>query len=690
MFAAPTWAKDSPQPLKLNLHQLEGLLLGRNNSLEALYCRLEQAVHQLQEDSYRQWPSLRVSYSYYPQDQLVEEDGVSFYEQRGEMALVYPVTEALLNRRYSQQEKQMTVEERQVLLEAGRLELLRQLRRQYAAVLKEKRLLDEYHRRGEELSRWLAEAKQTYYHKQSPLPDVLNLETQQLDNQQLLEQHRRDYSLKLAKLAYLAGLENRNWEPVPPLAPPPLPDKQALLGLLNQHPLIRACRLKASREGAKLEGDWLKSFKLETMVGYIVEEDRYSAYQSGAHLGLRFSVPLAYKQLADYRQLSLLDEQQRWQAEAEAQEQELRHQLAAAYILLEGIGGQRELAQRQIQQAQEKVNFLQTQMEYPLAEPSRPWQRLLSAYQQQWRAREKLIELEHQWYTAYYELLYLSGRTDPPGSAAGVSLTYSLPMDNPLYPAPPQAVYIKQVASLSAPDEQRFLIQFCRAKGINQVLLNAGPLFAPSPAPEWLPVFISRLKRQGISVWAIAAPAAEASRSIPAISAPLLSYNRQHLSSEALDGLLLHLALPDKPEENPERFKAELNQLLSLCGRLGRQLRASPRPLKLGLGITYWYDQLDMQLLADSIYYADELIVTLPEGLEVAELLKEVKDELRLGEEMGRRVLLALDCSRFSPDGHPGLGEYMEQLQSQWPQRLGFVIFDYQTYRTLEEGEVAP
>ncbi len=130
MLASPVWAKDSPQPRKFSLHQLEKILLGRNSSLEALYYQLEQALYQQEGDHLKWGSSLRVNYSYYPQDQTMDETSVSFYEQRGEVALVYPIIDILWHKHYSQREKQVIVEEKQALRAAGQLELLGRLRRQ--------------------------------------------------------------------------------------------------------------------------------------------------------------------------------------------------------------------------------------------------------------------------------------------------------------------------------------------------------------------------------------------------------------------------------------------------------------------------------------------------------------------------------------------------------------------------------
>jgi outer membrane protein TolC len=691
MFIPPAWAKDkrssSYQPLRFNLDQLEQLLLGRNSSLEALHYQLESAFHQLDLSRYQGGLSVKLNYSHYSTNPLGEEYSIYLYEDWGGISLVYPIIDSLWHRRFARQEGEVMVEQQRALLEAAQLELLRELRCQYAALLKEKRLLNKYRRREKMFADWLAQAKQKYYYKESLLTEVLDIEALQLANQSLLGQHRQIHSLILARLASLAGLEKQEWEPVPPVTSfPPVPDRQYLLGLLDQHPLIRVYRLKASRDNIRLESSWYEHIRLDAETGVIVgqERDSDSAYKTGGHIGFRFSIPLFYKDLVDYKQLSLMDEQKRWAAEAEAQKQKLRQQVVTAYSRLEGVSAQQKLARKQINKAQEKIRFIRTQTEYSLAEPENSLQRLIAAYQQQWRVQDKLIELDYQWHTAYYDLLYLGGKKQFTGPAGEKAETRSTAYDSQPY-LTPVALYIKNTKQLAAVKEQEFLVQFCQTKRINQILLNIRQIFASSSTPDWLPELISRLHQQGVSVWAMVvpagAPAADGEQWSRFDPTPLLTYNKKHIISEAFDGLHLHLNFSERPLLTEEEF----SQLVGYYGWLCQKLKAFPYSLKIGMSIPYWYDKLNAQVLADSIFYADELIVIPPEDLKINKLLDKLWDELHLETKQGGRVLLALDCNHFEREDQPRLEEYIEQVASQYPQQVGFAIFDYQTYQSIEE-----
>ncbi len=694
MLSPAGWAKNGSAPPKYDLRQLENILLGKNSNLEALYHQLKQALHQQAGDYLNFGPSLRLNYNYYPQKpgsayEITDENPVSAYEQWGEVSLVYPLIDAIWDRHYSKKEKQLLVEEKQALLEAGQLELLLELRRQYAAAYKEKLLVNEYKKRNGQLSLWLAATKQRYYYKQALLPEVLDLEALQLNNQQLLDQHRRNYSLKLIQLGQLAGLERKDWEAVFPLAaPPPIPDKQSMLNLLDRHPLIRVHRIRASRDNVQLASRRSKPLKLEALFGYIVEEDRTDGYQSGSRLGFRFSIPLAYNKLVDYQKLSLLDDQKRWEAEASAQRQNLKQQLAIAYNQLEGINAQQKLILKQIQRTEKKINFLKNQLEYPLAEPEHPWQRLIAAYQQQWQTQEKQVELDYREQLAYFELRYLAGNHSSL-EATTLAQPASFAGDVSRLSVNPRGLYVEDTDSLADPAQRKFLIQFCYAKGINRLLLNMRRLFASSETPPWLPELIADLHKQHITVWAMSRPynplATAINQSARIDPTPILTYNRQRLVSQGFDGFHLYLEFPEALTEKPELLKKKLNQLLTQCAKLDKLLKELPHPLKLGLSIPAWYDQLDMQLLADSVYAADELIITLPEKLKVAELVKELQTELQLGRQMGRRIWLALYDNHFKQAGQPELDEYIEQVISQEQQPVGFMIFNYQTYQSLEE-----
>lgn len=662
----------SQKPVKYNLDQLEGILLGKNSSLEALYYQLESALYQHEGNHLKWGPRLRINYNSYPENQIAQDYSVSSYEQLGEVSLVYPIIDILFNRHYSEQEKEQLVEETQALLAAGQLELLLELRRKFVLALKEKRLAAEYGRRKEQLSQWVTETKQRHYYKQALSVEVLDIEALQLANEQALEQHRQDYSLKLTQLALLAGLEDKEWEAVPTLGLPSfLPDKKSLLKELDEHPLIKIYRIRALRDNIRQKSSWLGQLKLDAVAGFMVGEDRDSTYRSGSHLRVMFSVPLAYNKLVDYQKLSLLDEQKRWEAEAFAKKLKLKQQLAAVYIKVEGINKKRELAQKQLRYAKEKIGFLKAQMEYPLSEPENPWQRLIGAYRQQWRVQEELLELGYQRQTAYYELVYLSGKNRLPQPVAKMSLA---PATDNRPQLAPQALYIEDTSLLADP----FLIRFCRSKGITRVLLNIDQLFLKLEAPPWLPESISGLHQQDIRVWAMLSPD---NLAIPQTNLnPLLTYNEQHIISESFDGLHLHFNPPRNQGEDSEPLKAGLNNRLIHIKKLSEQLKGLSPPLKLGLSIPHWYDKLDMQLLADSIYYADEVLVTFPKRFKAAELLEMAEDELRLGVQMGRRIWLALDCTDFDRDNRPHMEEYMERVRNQSPPEIGFVIFDYQGY----------
>ncbi len=680
----PIRAEDSPRSVKYNLDQLEKILLGKNSSLEALYYQSESALYKLEEDRLKWGPRFRVNYNYYPKNQITEEYTVSYFEQLGEMSVVYPIMDFIFNKYYSGKEKEYLVEETQALLAARRLELLRELRYQYVEALKEKQLAVEYKKRKKLFSKWLTDVKQGYYYKQALLVEVLDIETLQLANEQALEQHRQNYFIKLTQIAQLTGLESKEWEPAPQLAPPSsLPDKKNLLNALDEHPLIRIYQIRASRDSLRQKSSSYKHIKLDAVAGYIVGEDEDGVYQSGSHLGVMFSVPLSYYDLVDYEKLSLLDEQRRWEAEAFDQKLKLKKQLEAAYIKTKGIKRKRELARRQLTYAEKKIGFLNMQMQHSLSEPENPRQQLIRAYQQRWRAQEKLLDIEHQWHTAYYELAYLSGNDRLPQP---VAQKYLAPSVDEQPSVAPYALYIKNTGQLNDPEKRKFLIRFCSAKNITQVLLNIDELFFISETPLWLPKLISDLHRQRIRVWGLTAINEDVSEMItPDDPPPLLTYNRKHLISESFYGLHLHFNHTHYPGEDSGALKAELNKLLIHLKKFSEQLKGLFPPLKLGLSIPYWYDKLDIQLLADSIYYADELIVTFPEYMRVAELLEEAGDELRLGEDMGRRVWLALDCTHFYHDNRLLLEEYIELARKKSSLQIGFVIFDYQTYQAREE-----
>jgi outer membrane protein TolC len=682
---------------QFNLQQLEKLLLGKNSTLDALYYQLEQSLHQLKINSLQKGASLRLSYNYYPYNpyafELSDEESISFYRQRGEIALVYPLIDIFLNRYYSRLEGESMVDEKQALLAAGQLDLLRELRIQYAAILKEKRLLDAYLKRDKQFLKWLELAKQRRYYKQSLLSEIPDIETLHLDNQSLLKQHRQTYNLKLYQLALLLGLENLEWEPAPSLTPPPaIPDRKQLTDLLEQHPLIKILSLKSARNNIWLKWRKWEPLKLDAEAGFIVEEEQDKDYQLGSRLGLRLSIPLNYKELIDYKQQSVLAEQKRWEAETKSQREKLKQQLAGAYSTLMDIDNQKELVQQQIWQAEEKITFIKTRLESSFAETESSLLPLIMAYQRLWNNREKLITLDYQRDTAYYDLLYVSGKTHFSESVNQAAQTVHNgkrpgPVSQALYA--PRALYIKNSGSLANPEEQGFLLAFCHTRHINQILLNTDQLFVSTQNCSWLPKLTSLLHQQHISIWAAIGPydglTPHTTRLISADTTPILDYNRLKQEGETLDGLYLHFDFPGQPPEDHPRLKFELNQLLTFYQQVNRRLKAADQPLKLALTIPQWYDQLDMQLLADSIYLADELIISFPEMMQPALMPEGLKDELRLSADMERYVLLALYCSQLASDNRLPVEDYMEQVSGKLQQPVGFAIFDYQNCLTVEE-----
>ncbi len=681
LFLALCFPGNASAQQGFSLAQLEEMLWGSNQSVEAAFQRLKAALYEQEEAKLFSTPRIAIGSSVYPSGRTTA-GGASLYHSRrtttgkprvntatiSNVEIYYPIIKSSIGRYYKKLEKKSKAEELEGELKLAKNEVLFALRQRYFRALGAQQVAQVYGKGSLALKETLRETRRLYRQKRLLLSDVLLAEKKVLQLRQNMARQQDDYLEQKADLAVLLGMEEEELllAPQPSLGLPSLPKLPNLITLaFGNNPLLQILKARKEKEDSLAKKASWDNVNLQLVSGYTLGQQHKYGTAQDSYFGLNISFPLNNWQITSLRRQQALSRKKSWGAEIKLAKRQLKGQLQVAYKKAKGLQAEYQLLEKQRQEAQARRQQIKRRRQYS-STGKIDYRQLIQAEQDFWEAEAQLSRKNWERFIAFYHILYLTGYNKalpaaffPPGPSELEFVSSKLCL---------RTLLVQDSSFLSSTAERDFFLFFCQTKGVGRVLLSAASL----AEEEELAEFINKLAEHKIGTY-LHLNAAYPEAVHDAIQ-ELVSFNERNVWQANWRGIYLTadfeqlVSVPLRPN------KGDLPHQVQQVRKL---LADSAQELRLILQISLDYPQLKPDFWRPIIEAADELAFQLPEEEKLPPALQAL---LRKSDKSHWWVLGTKD---FTDEGEQGLEAKIRQVAKEDARSLGVVLDNYNQYRYL-------
>ncbi len=587
---------------------------------------------------------VRGSYFYYPNPSLTQaEEDLTGTEQRADLYLRYRLWDRLGLRPAAR----ARLEQELKALRAERDALVRELAGRRAAArarwARAQVLGREAGDRAARLEARVTRLERLWQDKLVVLEDVLRARRELLEARAEAARWRAEGRAALAELETLTcGPDDAGPGDEPAPEPVVFPDPSCDPGPPRpEHLLLRA---DAERIVPRLR----QGVRLDLEAGYIWEEDATNGLQGGSRLGLRFVWPLDTPPRGVHTARA-----RRWEARARARWRAARAERQALWARLEVLRAEAEAARTELELA---------------------WERRRTGRLLRGEPEPRPPELARAW-AVYFDALELHARLFPQGTPACDAPPAAVfdppPAGPPPRKRPPRVVYVwGGPSALGDPAEA---LEFCRAKGIDRLLVSpgGGPL---DPGDGAWSRLLAALRGSGVEVDLLLAENAWARPGrTQGLEERLDAFRRfQQAAAAGFSGLHLDVepqALPGWPRESAELLQGLAAAVERARARIGPNHR-------LGVSLPLWFAaRAGPDVVARIAAAADEVVLMAYE--------EPAGRRLAGADEPWRpaRAFPAVNARAFGTEG--GLEREIARIAAAWPGAGRVAVHDWAAWRRL-------
>lgn len=674
------------------LKDIEKLMLENDIAVKAVQQRLKETKGRLYEIRSRFGPELTSQYTYYPYEERTGDEEINTNHRfslrlRQDIVQLLKIKPGLI--------KAMEAEEEGTeadIREAERRALY-ELRKKYLEILGERIKANFYLQLKNILQNLFALQKKRYRYKELPLVYMLKAEMDLIQTKDTFLYHQNSFERKRRFLAEFLGINAEDIEigEFEPSYSIPAEDKIIAAALKNRGE-IKRYEENARRERAAASIVAYQDIKMSSYIGYLMRRDNAWRSRSSPEIGLAFSIPLAFKKIKDNRYSRFKAKENYWKLEAQRIAEKIKNDIRKANERYLQQSARLLRTEKELELKREEMRIEQSKRENAIRTVKIDPADLFKIEADYTRIDLEKNIARHEKNKIYYELLYLAGLywpeeflpyhfKDVKQSRKFYTKTYH------------RFLWVWNVKEILKDGRSKaFFVSFCKIKGIKKVFVSINKSLSDSLSQNSdLPELIIKLHQEDIKVSALFGENLwiypKHRKNLIKSVGNVLAYNTSNTNSARFDDIHLDIephTLIEGDGEKGELLNPLLKMLVGTFVEVKEIISAGKTELRLEVDIPAFYDNSDVSIVKKIFEAVDVITVMAYERKSPEELIKSVKEEIKTGSKMNKKVIIGINAKDFSDEAN------LEKLIEDAGKRLsgnssfiGFSIHDYNDYRSL-------